>query len=51
VGRREAAGDAIQKTAGNRGRQQGLAGGDDADRFDQILGRSVLEQEAACAGP
>ena len=33
------------------GREQGVAGGDDPDGGDEVLGGRVLEQEAAGAGP
>ena len=34
----------------HRGREQRIAGCDCADRGDQLLGRVVLEHEAACSG-
>jgi hypothetical protein len=41
----------IDEAAGDARGEQGLAGGQDADRVEEVGGRSVLEQEAARPGP
>ena len=41
------AGELLDEPAGDGRRQQGLAGGDDADGRDQVVGGGVLEQEPA----
>jgi hypothetical protein len=41
----------LDQPLGDRGRDQRLAGGEGVDRGDELLGRSVLEQEAARASP
>jgi hypothetical protein len=44
------AGELLDQPLGDRRRQQRLAGGHDADARRELLGRHVLEQEAAGAG-
>jgi hypothetical protein len=44
------AGELLDEPAGDGRRQEGLAGGDDADGRDQVVGGGVLEQEPAGAG-
>ena len=44
------AGELLDQPARHRGRQQRLAGGHDADCVDELLGRRVLQEEAAGAG-
>jgi hypothetical protein len=39
-------GDAVDHAAGDRGREQGVAGGDRVDARDQLLGSGSLDQEA-----
>ena len=48
---RAARGEVLDQPAGDRRREQRVAGGDDADRVEQPVGGRVLEQEAAGADP
>src|SRR5262249_62219550 len=41
-------GEALEQLAGGGGAEQGVAGGDDSDGVDQLVGLDVFEQEA-CA--
>ena len=47
---RGGAGELLDQALGDRGRDQRVAGGDDADRGDELFGEDVFEQEAAGAG-
>ena len=47
---RRAADELLDQAAGDRGGEQRVAGGDDADGLGELLGPDVLEQEAAGAG-